>query len=123
MSVELDAARTQLARENLQRAELQVELRTEDARDTLAGSPASRWSFIFLDADRSAYPSYRPDLVRVLAPNALLAIDNVLSHADELEELEELTRLVEAEPRVTSAVVPVGAGVCLVVRDRRRVSG
>jgi predicted O-methyltransferase YrrM len=114
VSVDTDPARTAMARENLRRAALHPELRTEDAQDTLRNSAKDYWSFIFLDAERSQYASYWSDLLRVLAPGGLLAIDNVLSHAT---EVEQLTALIVAEPRVTSAVVPVGAGVRLVVRD------
>ena len=71
--------RTELARENLRRAGLEerVELRTEDAAQTLAGSEDAEWEFVFLDAERPAYPGYLRDLVRTLAPGGLLAVDNV----------------------------------------------
>ena len=58
-------------------------------------------------------PGYWPDLVRILRPGALLAIDNVLSHAD---QVAEVTGLIEREPSVTTCLVPIGAGVRLVVR-------
>ena len=70
---------------------------------------------MFLDAERPAYAGYWPDLLRTLAPGGLLAIDNVLSHA---EQVEEVTALIEAEPSVTTTLVPIGAGVRLVVRNR-----
>jgi predicted O-methyltransferase YrrM len=67
---------------------------------------------IFLDAERSAYANYWPDLLRVLRPGGLLAVDNVLSHA---EEVRELRALVNAEERVSEALVPTGAGLLLMV--------
>jgi predicted O-methyltransferase YrrM len=69
---------------------------------------------IFLDAERPAYPGYWPDLVRALKPAGLLAVDNVISHADQLAEFRAL---VSADPRVTEALVPTGAGALLIVRD------
>jgi predicted O-methyltransferase YrrM len=116
VSVDVDPARTELAGANLAEAELadRVELRTEDAAATLAGSEDSAWEFIFLDAERPAYPGYVPDLLRVLAPGGLLAVDNVRSHE---HELVEFTALIEAEPALTHTVVPIGAGVRLVVLD------
>ena len=70
---------------------------------------------IFLDAERPAYTAYWPDLVRALRPGGLLAVDNVISHADELVEFRAL---VTADDRVSAALVPTGAGALLVVRDR-----
>jgi len=117
VSVDLDPARTQLARASLATAGLTdfVELRTEDAADVLARSQDGAWEFVFLDAERPAYPDYLADLLRTLAPGGVLAVDNVISHA---HELVEFTALIEAESRLTQTVVPVGAGLRLAVRDR-----
>jgi predicted O-methyltransferase YrrM len=117
VSVDLDPARTELARTNLRDAgvEDRVELRAEDAASTLARSDDSAWEFVFLDAERPAYPGYVPDLVRTLAPGGLLAVDNVLSHE---HELVEFTALIEAQAVLTHTVVPVGAGLRLAVRER-----
>ena len=113
VSVEMDPERTALARRNLERAGLSAELRTEDAGDTLERAEDGAWDFVFLDAERPAYASYWPALVRTLAPSGLLAVDNVLSHE---HELVEFTAIVEADERVTSALVPIGAGLRLIVR-------
>ncbi len=117
VTVDVDARRGELARENLRSAGLEgrVELRTEDAAQTLAESEDAAWEFVFLDAERPAYPGYLPELVRTLAPGGLLAVDNVRSHE---HQLIEFTALIEAEAALTQAVVPVGAGLRLAVRDR-----
>ena len=117
LSVDIEASRTELARGNLVAAGLvdQVELRVEDAASVLTGSADQAWEFVFLDAERPAYPGYLPDLVRTLTPGGVLAIDNVISHA---HELGEFTALIEREPRLTQTVVPVGAGLRLAVLDR-----
>jgi len=118
VSVDVDAARTELARGNLRDAGLEerVELRTEDAARTLERSDDGEWELVFLDSERPAYPSYLRDLVRTLAPRGVLAVDNVESHA---HELTEFTELIEAEPELTQTVVPVGAGLRLAARDPR----
>ena len=114
LSVDIDAARTELARANLRTAGLvgRAQLRTADAAATLADSEDSAWDFVFLDAERSAYPSYVRDLVRIMAPGAVLAVDNVHSHA---HELIEFSALIEREAALTQTVVPVGAGLRLAV--------
>jgi predicted O-methyltransferase YrrM len=114
VSVEVDAARTALARENLQRARLTADLRTEDAATTLAQAGDGAFDFVFLDAERPAYVDYWPELVRTLAPAGLLVVDNVLSHED---QLVEFSALVEADARVTTTVVPIGAGLRFAVRE------
>ena len=116
-SVEIDPARSALAHENLRRAQLDrfVELRVQDAGAALADSEDHSWPFIFLDAERPAYVSYWPELRRVLTPGGLLVVDNVISHADQVEAFR---RLIEDDEGVTAAVVPTGAGALLVVNER-----
>jgi predicted O-methyltransferase YrrM len=121
VSVDLDPGRLDEARANVTRAELgeeTVELRLEDASEALAGSSDSAWDVVFLDAERPAYPGYWANLVRVIRPGGLLAVDNVVSHA---EEVADLRTLVSADRRVSEALVPTGAGVLLVTRHTSRV--
>lgn len=114
-SVEVDPERTAMAAANLARADLDAELLTGDAGETLGDPSRAPWDLIFLDAERSDYVGYWPALLNALrAEGGLLAVDNVLSHA---HELVEFTSLVEAEPSVTSTVVPCGAGLRLIARD------
>jgi predicted O-methyltransferase YrrM len=113
VTLEIEPARTALARENLAKASLEalVELRTEDAGQALGAFPDDAFDVVFLDAERPAYVRYWPDLVRVLAPAGLLAVDNVVSHA---AEVADFRAVVAADERVTAALVPIGAGVLLV---------
>jgi predicted O-methyltransferase YrrM len=114
-SVEMDPARMAEADDNLRRAGLAafVELRLGDAGDSLAKSAEAVWDLIFLDAERSAYVSYWPDLVRTLRTGGMLVADNVLSHA---EEVADFRALVAGEDRVMDALVPTGAGALLIVK-------
>jgi predicted O-methyltransferase YrrM len=115
-SVELDPERTTQAAQNLQRAGLRavVDLRIQDAADTLRQSEDEEWDMIFLDAERPAYTAYWADLVRTLRPRGVLAVDNVLSHSAEVAEFREL---VSADERFSEALSPTGAGALLIVRE------
>jgi predicted O-methyltransferase YrrM len=113
VSVELDAERSATARGNLERAGLGAELRVADAGEALRASADESWDLIFLDAERPAYAGYWPDVLRTLAPRGLVAVDNVISHAD---QVEELLALIAAEPGVTTTQVPIGAGLQLAVK-------
>jgi len=115
VSIDVEEDRTRQAAANLARAGLRerVELRTGDAAELLRASGDAAWDLVFLDAERPAYVGYWPDLVRTLRPSGLLAVDNVLSHADQVAPFRAT---VEADPRVTWALAPTGAGALLVVK-------
>jgi predicted O-methyltransferase YrrM len=113
-SVDVEPARTAEAAENLRVAGRgdRARLRTEDGAETLRAAPDAAWDLVLLDAERPAYPALWPDLRRTLRPGGLLAVDNVLSHPDEVAPFRAL---VDASPEVTCSVVPVGAGLLLAV--------
>jgi predicted O-methyltransferase YrrM len=117
-SVDLDERRSAEAAGNLTRAGLRacVELRVQDAADALRDSAAEQWDMIFLDAERPAYSSYWPELQRVLRPGGLLAVDNVVSHADQVAEFRTL---VARTSGFSEALAPTGAGMLLLVKDPR----
>jgi predicted O-methyltransferase YrrM len=110
VSVEIDAERSRAARANLERAGLEAvaELRTGDAADALRASPDAAWDVVFLDAERPEYPGYWPELARVIRPGGLIAADNAISHADQMQPFRAL---VEADPRATTALDATGAGI------------
>ena len=114
VSVDVAGERIELARANLERAGLHGDLRVADAAVALAESSSEEWEFVFLDAERGAYVGFWPDLLRALRPGGVLVVDNVLSHADEVASFIEL---VAAEQAVTTALVPVGAGIQLIVKN------
>ncbi len=115
LSVDVDEGRHAQACANVARAGLEatVELRLEDAAETLAGVPDSGADFVFLDAERPAYVGYWEDLVRVLASPGLLLVDNAISHA---EEMAAFHALAEDDERVALALLGVGAGVLAITR-------
>ncbi|QKU23015.1 O-methyltransferase [Acinetobacter lwoffii] len=70
------------------------------------------FDFILLDAERDAYVSYWPHLSRLLkAKGGLLVVDNVISHA---AEVEEFIALIQQDPRFIMSIVPIGAGLLMV---------
>jgi len=115
-TLDIDPRRTALARANLERAQLAalVECRTIGAAQALAEYPDAAWDFVFLDAERPEYTGYWPNLRRALAPRAMLAIDNAISHES---ELQSFNRLLGADAQLTSALVPIGAGLILAALD------
>ena len=117
LTVEIDPARTAEARANLERAGLErtVECRTQGAGQVLAEQPPDAWQLVFLDAERPQYAAFWPMLMNTLEPGGLLAIDNAISHESELDEVRAL---IVADDRLTSSLVPIGAGLLLAVLAR-----
>jgi predicted O-methyltransferase YrrM len=115
-TLDIDPRRTEQALANLNRAGLSevVECRTIGAAQALAEYPDAAWDFVFLDAERPEYSGYWPNLRRALAPGAMLAIDNAISHES---ELQSFSRLLGDDPRLTSALVPIGAGLIVATLD------
>ena len=115
LSLEIEAERTAQDQDNLRHAGVadRVELRTQDAAEALRSFADDAFDVVFLDAERPLYTRWWPDLLRTLASPGLLVVDNVISHAGEVEAFRAL---VHAEPAVTSALVPIGAGTLLVTR-------
>ncbi|MGY1856067.1 O-methyltransferase [Modestobacter sp. SYSU DS0290] len=114
-SVDVDGDGQRAAAANLARVGLarHVELECADGGDVLRRLPDGSQDVVFLDADRSRYAGWWPDPVRVLRPGGLLAIDNVLSHPDQVADVRGR---IEADPQLTSTVTAVGKGLLLAVR-------
>ncbi|WP_040161342.1 O-methyltransferase [Nigerium massiliense] len=117
VSVDDDKGRSAEAAKNLAEVGLadRVRLVVADAGAFLRDQPDGAWDLIFLDADRSAYAAYWPDLRRVLAGDGLIAVDNCTSHA---EQVAEFRAVVDADRDVESVLTPVGAGVLLIAHRR-----
>lgn len=111
-TLEIDKARKKAARQNLREAKLEDFVRMEvcDAGEFLRDY-SKYFDVVLLDADRSQYTAYWPHLQRILTkPGSLLVVDNVLSHAD---EVQAFIALVEADKNFSSMVLDIGAGLLL----------
>lgn len=114
-TVEIEAARRDTAWQHLRNTGLDAytDAVCADAAVFLAENQV-QYDFILLDAERPAYMGYWPHLRRSLTPNGgLLAVDNVLSHA---EETAAFRALVEADNSFRTTVLSVGAGLLLAVK-------
>src|SRR5262249_11693269 len=119
--VSVDTASTDEARNNLARGDaLQpglaecVEFRHEDGGKYLTMLPDGSVDLLFLDAERVEYASWWPHPVRVVRAGGVLAIDNVLSHAD---EVAPFLTLLASDSTVVGTTVSVGKGLHLAWRS------
>ncbi len=90
-----------------------VDRRLGDGGQVLAGLPDASVDLLFLDAERTEYPGWWPHPVRVLRPGGVLAVDNVLSHPD---EVAPFLRLVHGHGGFEATTATVGKGLFLAWR-------
>ena len=130
VSFEIDPERHATARGYLERDGLadRVDLRLQDAREGLA-TLDHPFDMAFIDGVKAQYGDYLDQLLPLLGPGSLLAVDNVLlsgtvaeGRGDSFWSDEQIAgarafnqRLLEDDAFV-STVTPVGAGVLLAVR-------
>ena len=112
-TLEVDAERVIQAKQYATEIDLAdlINFKVIDAQVYL-GAEQEIFDFILLDAERDAYVSYWPHLSRLLkAKGGLLVVDNVISHA---AEVEEFIALIQQDPRFIMSIVPIGAGLLMV---------
>jgi caffeoyl-CoA O-methyltransferase len=125
---ELEQRWADVARANLDAAGVgeRVEIQLGPALDTLRSLPAEpTFDLAYLDADKSSYPAYYDELVPRLAPNGVLAIDNVLMSGRVLDPADDdegaravagLNDRILTDDRVDSVLLGMADGLTLVRR-------
>jgi caffeoyl-CoA O-methyltransferase len=125
VSFEIDAERHGAAQDYLDRAGVgdRVDLRLEDARDGLQALDGA-FDFAFLDGVKLQYGDYFEMVVPLLAPGAVLTVDNVLQAGDVADPdageraaaMRAFNRRLLESDEFTATVTPVGDGVLVAVK-------
>ena len=115
ISFDTDGEAQEEARRSLVTAGLadHVTFRMGDGGVALGELADGEVDLLFLDAERTEYPSWWPHPARVLRPGGLLVADNAVSHPEEIAPLREL---VERDPQLTSTTIAVGKGELVALR-------
>jgi predicted O-methyltransferase YrrM len=99
---------------------------TETLDALLQAGENGRFDFAYIDADKSSYDAYYERCLKLLRPNGLIAIDNVLWGGDvavldvtdaDTVALRELNAKIGTDERVDATLLPLGDGL-MVVRKR-----
>jgi predicted O-methyltransferase YrrM len=107
-----------------------IELKLAPALETLdrllAGGARDAFDMTFIDADKENYQVYYERCLSLVRRGGLILIDNMLwngwvadpdDRQPSTEAIRELTRRVHADPRVDSALVPIGDGLLIARRS------
>jgi caffeoyl-CoA O-methyltransferase len=103
-----------------------IDLRLGPALDTIRDLPAEEpFDFAFIDADKTEYPDYYEECLRLLRPGGLIMLDNVLRDGQVLDPANDdprtlATREVNeraiADERVDVAMLGVADGITLALK-------
>ena len=119
---------TQIARRYFDEAGVtdHIDLRLGPALETLRELPdAEPFDFAFIDADKTEYPAYYEDCLRLLRPGGLIVLDNVLRGGQVLDGSADDPRTVAtrevneraiADERVDVAMLGVADGITLALK-------
>lgn len=131
VSFEIDPERHAAARDYLARAGVadRADLRLQDAREGLAALEAGSFDFAFIDGVKAQYGDYFERLLPLLAPGAVLVVDNVLMSGavaegrgdghwtdEQVQGARAFNARLTSAPELTGTVTPVGDGVLVAVR-------
>lgn len=130
-TIEKYEKRIPLAHENFKKFGYseKITLLEGDATEIL-GKLTDKYDFIFMDAAKGQYINFLPDVLRLLAPGAILLTDNVMQEGDILESkfaVERRNRTIYKRMRdylyelthndeLTTTILPVGDGVTISVK-------
>jgi len=102
-----------------------IDLRIGPALETLKGLTGP-FDFAFIDADKPNYWKYYERCLELLRKGGLIGVDNTLwggsvidpgSRRESAKELREFNKRVAADRRVDIALVPIGDGLTLAVKN------
>ena len=113
--------------------EKKIQLRLQPALKTLgellADGGAERFDFAFIDADKEGYRAYYDELLKLIRPGGLIAVDNTLWNgqvADTSDQERDTVALrafndyVHHDERVDLSLVPIGDGLTLLRKRAAR---
>jgi caffeoyl-CoA O-methyltransferase len=103
-----------------------IELRLGPALETLRGLPSGEpFDFAFIDADKSEYPEYYEECLRLLRPGGLVMLDNVFRGGSVLDPDDDdprnvatrvLNERLAGDERVDVAMLPIADGITLALK-------
>ena len=128
LSLDISAEYTGIARRYWQEAGLgaRIALRLAPALESLQAlereGQGGRFDLVFVDADKTGYPTYLEHALRLLRPGGLVLFDNTLWGGRVLEGAPEsadtravqaLNRALRDDPRIELSLLPLGDGLSI----------
>lgn len=120
-TIEIDAARARLARDNFRKAgvDKKVKVLKGAALAVLPTLPEKSFDFIFIDAVKEEYSDYLAEALRLSHKGTLICADNMFWQGkvftddvdDDTEGIKQFQRKIFSNPRLKSTILPLSDGV------------
>ena len=128
-SIELEPAHVAFARQWVARSDVAERVEVHEGRgvDVLPTFADDSADAAFLDADKSSYPAYLDEAVRIVRPGGLIMVDNAFAFGQlfdatpsdgEVGAVRAFNDRMANDPRVDGIIVPVGDGMWVAVNRR-----
>ncbi|MDQ1625248.1 MAG: hypothetical protein QOJ49_746 [Actinomycetota bacterium] len=127
-TVDVETEHHRAARETLTEAGIpanRVRLISGKALDVLPRLTDGGYDLVFVDADKTEYPGYLEEALRLLRPGGAVVFDNALWHGrvadpaerdEETTAIRELGRAVREDERLVATLLPCGDGLLCAVK-------
>ena len=127
-TLEIDPARADFAAHWIARSDVagRVQVLRGDAAALLPTFAAHSADAVFLDADKSGYPLYLEQCLRIVRPGGLILVDNAFAFGQlldpnptdrDVDAIRAFNDLLAAQPGVQGVIVPLGDGLWVCVKD------
>jgi caffeoyl-CoA O-methyltransferase len=129
-SFEVDPERHEAAREYLKRGGFEPDLRLQDATEGLAELEDGSFDLAFIDGPKAGYETHLDEAVRLLRPQGLLLVDNVLMGGgaatgapanqwgqESVDLIRAFNQRITRHPDLRATFLAVGDGVAMGVRQ------
>ena len=125
ITIEINPEYAEMAKSFIERAPWgkKIKLLVGDARNLLEDFEEENFDFIFIDADKSAYPFYYEKSLKLVKKGGIIAIDNALWEGKVLEPVDNrskaiarMNEMIREDPRVDKVLLTIRDGIFLVKR-------
>ena len=127
-TIELSDQHADFAEEWIARSDVagRVEVHRGEGSEVLRGFASASADAAFLDADKSSYPAYLDECLRIVRPGGMILVDNAFAFGQLLDEdstdpdvvaVRAFNDLMASTPGLHAVIVPIGDGLWVGVKE------